>query len=183
MLTAGSNGCGLWYQRVVETAVDLSPVVEKTVVPSKRSSAKRRREADLESDDEPRHFRRVRIRCRQRAREEARQDRAESDTLSVPGGGTIRCVCGAQDDLRQLEDSPYSALSARTVRTWLIQCVDCRDWQHRSCVGTANGNDPPAYCCARCTHQEPGGIDQRLPSIGVPSQYDRTLWRLTGEIP
>ncbi len=160
MLTASSNGCGLWYQRVWETAVDLSPVVEKIVVPSKRPSAKRRREADLESDDEPRHFRRVRIRCRQRAREEGRQDGAEFDTLSIPGGGTIRCVCGAQDDLGQLEDNPNSAPSARTARTWLIQCVDCRDWQHRSCVGTANGNDPPAYYCERCTQVKP--VDGRL---------------------
>ena len=68
MLSAHSNGCGLWYQRIVETAVDVPPP-GKTAVSSELPCLKRQREADSEDDDDgPRQFRRVRIRCRQRAR-------------------------------------------------------------------------------------------------------------------
>ena len=117
---------------------DVSPAVEMTAVPSKRQYLKRQREADSEDDDEPRHFRRVRIRCRQRT------------SLSVSGDGTLRCVCGAQENLG--ENRPDSAPLARLATTWLIQCVHCKFWQHRSCVGTANGNDPPrGYYCEQCS--------------------------------
>ena len=65
MLIARSNGCGLWYQRIAETAVDVLP----NPPPGKTACLKRQREVDSEDDDdEPRQFRRVRIRCRQPAR-------------------------------------------------------------------------------------------------------------------
>ena len=130
---------------------DVFPVVEKSAAPSKRPSVKRQREADSESDDEPRQFRRVRIRCRQRAKKEGSQDGAEFETLPKPRRRTMRCICGERDDLGLPENNSDYAPSARTARTWLIQCVDCKVWQHRSCVGTANGNDPlGGWYCERC---------------------------------
>lgn len=135
-------GCGLWYQRVVETMADVAPVVRKTGAPVKQTLLKRRREEDSESDDEPRQFRRVRIRCRQRTRRPISQAEAEFETLN-PGKEIVNCVCGTRD----------YASSARSIRSWLIQCVECKVWQHRSCVGTANGNDPPkGFYCERCPH-------------------------------
>ena len=136
ILTASSNGCGLWYQRIVEIMPDVSPVVEKTAASSKRSSLKRQREADSESDDEPRQFRRVHIRCRQRAKKGGSQDGAGFETLSKSGTRTIRCICGERVDLGLLENGSDHAPSPKTAGTWLIQCVNCKAWQHRSCVGT-----------------------------------------------
>ena len=130
---------------------DVSPVVERTAASSKRPSVKRQREADSESDDEPRQFRRVHIRCRQRAKKEGSQDGAEFDTLSKSGTRMIRCVCGERDDSELLENASDHSPSARTAGTWLIQCVDCKFWQHRSCVGAANGNDPlGGWYCGQC---------------------------------
>ena len=34
---------------------------------------------------------------------------------------------------------------------------------------------------AQLAYQEPADLDQRNPSVGAPSQYDRNLWRLPGE--
>lgn len=145
ILTAISNRCGLSYQRIVETIADASPFGQRTAIAPKEPILKRKREVDSENDDEPRHFRRVRMKCRQRARNQNGQGEAESKTLSVSGEGTIRCVCGAQDDYAD------HSLSASTASIWLIQCLDCNAWQHRSCVGTANGNDPPSgYYCEQC---------------------------------
>ena len=125
---------------------DAAPVVMKTPTPGQRPSPKRRREEDSESEDEPRHFRRVRIRCRQRATNQSRSHEAEFETL-ISGEQTIRCICGAQNDLK----SPANNISA-----WLIQCGDCKVWQHRSCVGTANGSDPPGgFYCERCPRASP----------------------------
>lgn len=121
---------------------DVAPVVRKTGAPFKQPLLKRRREEDSESDDEPRQFRRVRIRCRQRTRRPISQAEAEFETLD-PGKEIIKCVCGIRD----------YAPSAGSIRSWLIQCVECKVWQHRSCVGTANGNDPPkGFYCERCPH-------------------------------
>lgn len=129
----------------METIADASPVVQKTAIISKQPNLKRKREVDSENDDEPRQFRRVRMKCRQRARNQDGQDEAEPEALSNFGEGTIRCICGAQNHY------PIHSLSASTANTWLIQCIDCKDWQHRSCVGTANGNDPPSgYYCELC---------------------------------
>ena len=145
ILTASSSSCGLSYQRIVETITDGSPVVPKTAITPKQPILKRQQEVDSENDDEPKHFRRVRMKCRQRARNRDGQDEKESKALSDLGEETIRCICGAQDD--------YSnhLLSASIPSLWLIQCIDCKVWQHRSCVGTANGNDPSSgYYCERC---------------------------------
>ncbi len=120
---------------------DAAPVVQKADIPINGSSLKRRREEDSQSDeesaDEPRHFRRVRIRC-QRAKNKSTEDKPEFKAL-VSEDGVMRCVCGAQDDLRQLRSH---ASSARPIRSWLIQCGDCKIWQHRSCVGFGNRKDP-----------------------------------------
>ena len=145
ILTTSSNRCGLSYQQIVETIANASPVVQKTAIIPKQLNLKRQREVDSENDDEPRHFRRVRMKCRQRARNRDGQDEAESEALLNLDEGTISCVCGAQ--------SHYSvhSLSANTASACFIQCIDCKVWQHRSCVGTANGNDPPSgYYCPRC---------------------------------
>lgn len=146
MLIASSKGCGLFYQRIVETVVDEPSVVEKTPVPLERPRPKGQQEADSQSDDEPRQFRRVRLRCLQQAENQGFPDEAESGTLSESGWGTIKCICGHIDH----------AQSVREARTWLIQCVDCKVWQHRSCVGTANGYDPPGgYYCEECREMKP----------------------------
>ena len=147
---------------------DVSPVVEKTAASSKRSSLKRQREADSESDDEPRQFRRVHIRCRQRAKKWGSQDGAGFETLSKSGTRTIRCICGERDDLGLLENASDHAPPTRTAETWLIQCVNCKVWQHRSCVGTANGNDPSGgWYCEQCSKVKPihgllnGDVEER----------------------
>ena len=152
MLTASSDRCGLSYQRIVETISDVSPIENKTAVPTKQPSLKRQREIDSESDDEPRHFRRVRMRCHQRARKQGCQSKAEYKAPSEYEMGTIRCVCGAHDNLGLLEDDSEDAQPVRMANTWLIQCVNCKFWQHRSCVGAANGNDPCGgyYYCSSC---------------------------------
>ena len=157
MLIASSNRCGLSYQRVVETIADTS-VVQKPAVPFKRASSKRKQGTGSGSDDEPRHFRRVRMKCRQRARNQDRQDEAGSEALSDLG---IRCICGAKDTVRLLGDYSDPSLSVSMASTWLIQCIDCKVWQHRSCVGTANGNDPPSgYHCEQCQTLNTLGLDQ-----------------------
>lgn len=149
------NGCGLWYQRIVETIADVAPVVPKTDLPIKRPCLKRRREEEPESDDEPRQFRRVRIRCRQRAKNQDSQDEAEFEALRS-GEEMIRCICGTHDDLGLLGNNLHYAPSARKIRAWLIQCGDCKAWQHRSCVGTANGNNPPGgFYCEQCSRVKP----------------------------
>ena len=134
---------------------DVAPVQQRSAVPFVRPSLKRRWEDDDESDDEPRKFRRVRIRCRQRAGKQSSQDQAE---FEVPRSGTetIRCICGAQDDLGLLRNSSSHASSA-SLRAWLIQCVDCKAWHHRSCVGHANGKDPPGgiFFCGGCSKVKP----------------------------
>lgn len=147
---------------------DVSPVVEKTAASSKRPSVKRQGEADSESDDEPRQFRRVHIRCRQQAKKEGSQEKADFDTLSKSETRTIRCVCGERDELGLLENASDHAPSARTAEMWLIQCVDCKFWQHRSCVGTANGNDPlGGWYCEQCSKVKPihgllnGDVEER----------------------
>ena len=153
MFIASSKGCGLSYQRIVETVVDGPSVVERTPVPYERPRPKGQQEADSQSDDEPRQFRRVRLRCLQQAEKQGYQDGAESETLSDSGLGTIRCICGTQNNLVLPE---YTSDDARPARMWLIQCVGCKVWQHRSCVGTANGYDPPgSYYCEECREVKP----------------------------
>ena len=133
----------------------MTPVVQKTAAPIERPSLKRRRVEDSESDDEPRQFRRVRIRCRQRARKQNSKDEVGFEALRS-GDEIIRCICGTQDDLGLLGNNLDSAQSARTIRTWLIQCCDCKAWQHRSCVGTANENDPlGGFYCEQCSKVKP----------------------------
>lgn len=130
---------------------DVAPVVQKTAVPFKQPSLKRRREEESEIDDEPRHFRRVRMRCRQPATKQNGQDEAEFENLKS-GEEIIRCVCGTQADLGLLGNDPDRGPSVRTTTAWLIQCRDCKIWQHRSCVGTANGTNPPGgFYCERCS--------------------------------
>ena len=92
-----------------------------------------------------------------RARKGGRQDEAESEFLPNSGVGTVRCICGAQDKLRQASrKNARFAGATETARSWLIQCVGCQIWQHRSCVGTTNGNDPPGgYHCERCRKVNP----------------------------
>ena len=68
ILTAISNGCGVSYQRIVEIIADASPFGHRTTIAPKQPILERKREEDSENDDEPRHFRRVRIKCRERAR-------------------------------------------------------------------------------------------------------------------
>ena len=154
VLTFSSNGCGLSYQRIIETAADVAPVVQKTAVPSKSASLARRSEEEPESDDKPGQFRRVRIRCRQRARNKNSQGEAELETLE-PRRETIRCVCGARDDFTQVWNVfnyPAVAAVAALQEAWLIRCIDCKVWQHRSCVGAGNGSDPPGgFYCERCS--------------------------------
>ena len=142
----------------METIVDTS-MVQKAALPSKRASSKRKQGTGSGSDDEPRHFRRVRMKCRQRARNQDRQHEAESEGLSDFG---IRCICGAKDTVRLLGDYSDPSLSVSMASTtWLIQCIGCKVWQHRSCVGTANGNDPPSgYHCEQCQAVNAMGLDQ-----------------------
>lgn len=134
---------------------DVAPIVQETDVPIQRPSSKRQREEDSESDDEPRQFRRVRVRCCQRAERQSGRDDADVEALKS-GQEIIRCVCGTQDDLELLENDSDDAPSVRRVRAWLIQCGDCKVWQHRSCVGTANGKDPTGgFYCERCPKVKP----------------------------
>ena len=145
----------------METIADTSPVVQKTAITSKPPILKRQREVDSENDDEPRHFRRVRMKCRQRARNQDGQDEAESEALSDFGEETIRCICGAQDNVRTRGDYSDYLLSANMASNLLIQCIDCKVWQHRSCVGAANGNDPPrGYYCEQCQRENYMSPDQ-----------------------
>ena len=149
MLTASSNRCGLSYQRIMETIADGSPIVQKIAITPKQPVSKRQREEDSENDDEPKHFRRVRMKCRQRAGKKDCQENAKFETILQRGW--IRCICGAQDKVRTLEDNSDHSLSTGIPSTWLIQCINCKVWQHRSCVGTANGNDPlSGYYCEQC---------------------------------
>ena len=154
----------------------MTPIVQKTAIPIKRPSLKRRVE-DFESDDEPRQFRRVRIRCRQRARKQHSQDEVGFEALRSKDE-IIRCICGTQDDLELLGNDLDSAHSARTIKTWLIQCCDCKAWQHRSCVGTANENDPPGgfYCgqCSEVKRDQPTGsnaLDDAVEPLLPASSY------------
>ena len=145
----------------METIADASPVVQKTAITSKPPILKRQREVDSENDDEPRHFRRVRMKCRQRARNQDGQDKAESEALSDFGEVTIRCICGAQDNVRTLGNYSDHSLSASMASNLLIQCIRCKVWQHRSCVGAANGNDPPrGYYCEQCQRENYFSPDQ-----------------------
>ena len=191
MLTASSGGCGVSYQRIVETIADVPSVVENTSVPLKRPCSEGQRETDLESVDdhesvdEPRQFRRVRIRCREGARNDGCQDETKS--------GTIRCICGAQESLGLPEYISDDARSSRKAIIWLIQCVGCNVWQHRSCVETANGNDPPGgYYCGQCRKVKPiddlasgdaeehtkEGVDDSVEDDGTTVHRDR---RKTGQ--
>ena len=135
---------------------DVAPSVQKPPVPVvERPSLKRPREEDSESDDEPRQFRRVRIRCRQRTGKQFSRNEPGFRALQS-GGEIIRCICGTQDDLELLGNNPDYASSASKIRAWLIQCGDCNVWQHRSCVGTANGNDPlEGFHCEQCSKVTP----------------------------
>ena len=143
----------------METIADGSPVIQKTATTSKQPILKRQREVDSENDDEPRQFRRVRMKCRQQARNQDCHDKVMSETLLRRG--TIRCICGAQDKVTTLEDNSDHSLSTSISSTWLIQCIDCKVWQHRSCVGTANGNDPTSgYYCEQCPTRIPLGLDE-----------------------
>ena len=144
----------------METIADASPAGQKTAITSKQPNLKRRREEDSGNDDEPRHFRRVRLKCRRRARGKNCQDEAESEALSGLSsefdGGMIRCICKLQDKLRMVEDYLDYSPSVSMASNWLIQCVDCKVWQHRSCSGTANGNDPlSGYYCEQCRTAKP----------------------------
>ena len=135
----------------METIADASPAVQMTAMTFKQPILKRQREIDSENDDEPRHFRRVRMKCRQQARKEDCQDEAESEALFEFAEGTIRCICGAQNKVRRVGDYADRSLSASVASNWLIQCLFCKVWQHRSCVGAANGNDPRSgYHCEQC---------------------------------
>lgn len=134
----------------------MAPAVQKKAGPHKPPSPGSRQDEDPESaDDEPRQFRRVRIRCRQGGRE----------TMTITITMTIRCICGAQhNDSRLL---PWHALNdptfARSNQAWLIQCGECKAWQHRSCVGAENGYDPPAgFYCERCTGARLAGLENPL---------------------
>lgn len=143
------NRCGLWYQRIVETTAHVAPVVHKIASPVRGPILKRRREEDSESDDEERQFRRVRIRC-QKNRDEAKREMFES------GGKMIRCICGTQDVVGMLWDTSDYLLFATANQAWLIRCVVCKVWQHRSCVGAENGNDPlGGFNCERCSKVKP----------------------------
>lgn len=134
---------------------DVAPTMQRTAKKVKRPSLKRRRKEDSESDNEPKRFRHVRIRCRQRARKQNSQDEVGFEALRSKDE-IIRCICGTQDDLGLLENILDFSHSARTIRTWLIQCCDCKAWQHRSCVGTANENDPlGGFYCEQCSKVKP----------------------------
>lgn len=173
MLTASSKGCGLSYQRIVDTIIaDVAPSIKMPALPSELPCPKRQREADSESDDEPRQFRRVRIRCLRRAEKQGCQDEAKFENLSEPGWETVRCICGTQSNLRLPE---YTSHGARPTRMWLIQCVDCKVLQHRSCVGTANGYDPPGgYYCGECRGVKP------IDSLVIGNAKECTNERLGG---
>ena len=147
LLTANSRGCGISYQRIVETTTDVAPVapvVEQTAVSSTQPSSKRKREAEPEDDDEPRHFRRVRVKCHLRARKESHQSTPEVDSSSEFEEGMMMCICGMQGK------NPSTFAPSPDAR--LVQCVACKIWQHRSCVGTANGSDPAGgWYCGQCS--------------------------------
>lgn len=129
---------------------DAAPCVTNFPARSQRPSPERPREEDSESEDEPRQFRRVRIRCRQQARKQSSAGGTESGTLKS-GSKRIRCICGVQKDLDLPgNDSDYEP-SATPISAWLIQCRDCKFWQHRSCIGAENGNDPlGGFYCEQC---------------------------------
>ena len=137
MLIIHSNRCALEYQRIVETTADVAPVMQKSAVLVQRPSIKRQREEDSASDDEPSQFRRVRIKCRQRARKQRSAGEAVIEA-SKPGEETLRCICGTQHGLT----------TAAFLAHWLIQCLQCNVWQHRSCVGFANGKK--GFYCGHC---------------------------------
>lgn len=153
---------------------DVAPNVPKAPVPIERPSPKRPREEDSESDDEPRQFRRVRIRCRQRTAKQRSRNEPELKALQ-PEGETIRCVCGTQDGLELLGNHPDHAPSASKTRAWLIQCGGCNVWQHRSCVGTANGKDPPkGFYCEQCSKVTPtdGPLNEDIGEYTIKCVYD-----------
>ena len=123
----------------METTADVAPIVQKAAAPVQRPSIKRQREEESENDDEPSQFRRVRIKCRQRARKQRSAGKAGSEAFES-GEETIRCICGTQHDIGRS--------SARSIAEWLIQCKACHVWQHRSCVGFANGRT--GFYCGYC---------------------------------
>ena len=150
VLIIRSNRCDLEYQRIVETTADVAPIMQKAAVPVQRPSIKRQREEESESDDEPSQFRRVRIKCRQRARKQRSAGEAGLEAFES-GEETIRCICGTQHDFGLCEENSILATSTRTIGAWLIQCGACNVWQHRSCVGTANGRKPVGgFYCEHC---------------------------------
>lgn len=113
-------------------------------------SLKRRRDDDAEdddggNDDEPRQFRRVRLRCRRLATRKGSQEGAAHNLFEFEGG-MIRCICGTQESMESLSDRVFPSTS------WLVQCDNCQVWQHRSCVGTANGRNPSGgFYCEQCS--------------------------------
>ena len=137
VLIIHSNRCDLEYQRIVETTADVAPIMQKAAVLVQRPSIKRQREEESESDDEPSQFRRVRIKCRQRARKQRSAGEAVIEAFQ-PGDATLRCVCGTQHGLT----------SAASLVDWLVPCNSCNVWQHRSCVGFANGKK--GFYCGHC---------------------------------
>ena len=135
----------------------------KTATPVGGPFLKRRREEDSESENELRQFRRVRIRCRQQARKQSKRDEAQRELLES-GGKLIRCVCGTQDVGMRWDTSDY-LLFATANQAWLIRCAVCKVWQHRSCVGAENGNEPPGgFCCERCSRVKPVDDHSNSPS-------------------
>ena len=131
MLISYSAGCGMWYQRIRETMRD-SPEFESgptPVVPKSQMqlSTKKRRYDDMEADDDPRHFRRVRMRCWDREPGIMSFHRSLNTNGIVPSEElvpaenesedyTIKCICSFQHD------------DGNTV-----YCDLCKTWQHIEC--------------------------------------------------
>ena len=137
LLIIRSDRCALEYQRIVEITADVAPTMQKAAVPVQRQSMKRQLEEESESDDEPSQFRRVRIKCRQRARKQRSAGEVVIEAFKS-GEETLRCVCGTQHGLT----------SAALMADWLVPCNSCNVWQHRSCVGFANGKE--GFYCGHC---------------------------------
>lgn len=60
-LTSDSRNCGMWYERVEVNKETPPPVLHTGTTHADTPSRKRRHREDLEDEDEPRHFCRVRL--------------------------------------------------------------------------------------------------------------------------
>ena len=144
MLIVSSKGCGLLYQRLLETMTETASILPRSKVATTVPLLKRRRDEDDENDDEPKQFRRVRIKCRRVPRTRGSQDNAKQETLKS-GEQMIRCVGAANDN--DPEGGFHCGQCSKVEEKYTIKCIcdsdtddgntvycePCDTWQHVRC--------------------------------------------------